>query len=106
MVLCTADVNVNIAQQPNISHFYFLSSTLSLTQSTTNYPSYITILTCMLIKNCVGFFFSILLPIAALCTKEDLRREVVRIYKYKPGVKKMTKEEKEQEIGKEMLKMQ
>jgi hypothetical protein len=42
--------------------------------------------------------------ITALCTSEELRREVIRVYRDKPGVMKMTKEEKEQEIGKEMLK--
>ena len=70
------------------------------------YPAYIDIFSYMLVKYCMGFSFSIIFPITALCSFENLRREVVRIYKYKPGVKKMTKEEKEQEIGKQMLKMQ
>lgn len=68
------------------------------------YPTYIDIFSYMLLKYCIGFSFSILYPIAALCTQEDLRREVVRVYKENHGAKVMTKEEKEQEIGKEMLK--
>ena len=68
------------------------------------HPVYIDIFSYMLLKYCIGFFFSIIFPIAALFTHEDLRREVVRVYREKPGVQVMTKEEQEQEIGKEMLK--
>ena len=89
-----------------LSLIHAISYTVYMVLSELLYPTYIDIFSYMLLKYCVGFSFSIIFPITALCTNESLRREVVRIYKYKPGVKKMTKEEKEQEIGKQMLKMQ
>ena len=77
---------------------------INMIVSETLFPQYIDIFSYMLLKYSLGFSFSMLYPIVALSTHKDLREEVVRVYKDKPGVQEMTREQKEQEIGKEMLK--
>ena len=82
------------------------------------FPDRIDIFSYMLLKYCVGFLFLLVFPLAVLsCHSEvattlmytillflsQIWRETVRIFRASGGKKEQTREEKEAEIGKQML---
>jgi len=67
------------------------------------YPVHIDLLTYMLVKYCLGFFFLLVFPMAVLICHQEVWRETVRIFKAQEGRREQTQEEKEAEIGKQML---
>ena len=80
------------------------------------FPDHIDIFSYMLLKYCVGFLFLLVFPLAVLsCHSEvattlnlilflsQIWRETVRIFRASGGKREQTREEKEAEIGKQML---
>ena len=88
------------------------------------FPTHIDILSYMLLKYCCGFLFLLVFPLAVLiCHPEvpifltetmnwgrfsyshpsQVWRETVRIFRASEGKREQTKEEREAEIGKQML---
>ena len=70
------------------------------------YPVHVDLLTYSLLKHVVGHAFCLLFPVIVMIMKGEFRQELGRVLKESAGSKKdLSKEEKLEEIGKEMLYM-
>ena len=70
------------------------------------YPLHIDLLTYTLLKHVVGHSFCLLFPVIVMIMKGEFRQEMGRVLKESAGSRKdLSKEEKLEEIGKEMLNM-
>ena len=66
------------------------------------FPATIDLFTYMVLKQILGYIFYIIIPVLII-VRPEFREEVRKVYKENRGKKELTREEKEREIGKEML---